>query len=87
MNCYHVLGAESNIAEFFEFCHSPEFNTTTEDCGSDEVTRIFIDLAVAFAVVGFGITCFFLLYKLRAFRHLPYTKTQAAIVFYRFQVK
>ena len=59
----------------------------TLTCDTSRLTRIAIDFAVAISVLYFGITCCFLLYKLRAFNRLPYSRRQSAIVFYRFQVQ
>lgn len=61
-------------------------NGFVEGCSADTATTVAIDLAVAFAVVYFLVTCSILLYKLRALNTLAYDKYQGQIVFYRLQV-
>ncbi len=70
-------------ASFVPFCESGVSST----CDTDGLTRVTIDLLVAFVLVYFGVICCILVYKLKMFNSLPYSRAQAAIVFYRFQAR
>lgn len=69
--------------DFVPFCESGGIST----CDTDGLTRTSIDLLVAFALVYFGVICCILVYKLKMFNRLPYSRAQAALVFYRFQAR
>ena len=56
-------------------------------CDVDGLTRTTIYLLVAFVLIYFGVVCCILVYKLKMFNRLPYSRAQAALVFYRFQAR
>ncbi|DBB14802.1 TPA: hypothetical protein ACH3X3_004411 [Trebouxia sp. C0006] len=56
-------------------------------CDVDGLTRTTIYLLVAFVLIYFGVVCCILVYKLKMFNRLPYSRAQAALVFYRFQLR
>ena len=79
-----LAAAESQQdASYIPFCEVGVSRT----CDTDGLTRTTIDLLVAFVLVYFGVICCILVYKLKTFNGLPYSRAQAALVFYRFQAR
>ncbi|DBB01839.1 TPA: hypothetical protein ACH3X1_000447 [Trebouxia sp. C0004] len=79
----HNVVQTGHSDDFVPFCERGGIST----CNPDGLTRTSIDLLVAFALVYFGATCCILVYKLRMFHRLPYSRAQAALVFYKFQLR
>ncbi len=79
-----LVAAESQQDDsFVPFCEDGGIRT----CDKDRLTRISVDLLIAFVLAYFGVICCILVYKLKMFNSLPYSRAQAAIVFYRFQAR